>query len=230
MDGFAPGLQPSPPSLELHPGPAPPPVALAVRLPLLAVSSSGSSSVAVDDTMEDDWAWLDDFERRRGEERRLEKALADVSMAGNRDVGDVLSVADLDVPAGLSGLDRLPEVVLADDTVASLGETICQICLEIFRVGQRRMTLPCMHAFHSDCVKPWLVECKDECPVCRSSVSAALGISAFSGARSLGASSRVAPGVVSEMPGLFRESLRLEPDEPTQEELQARRLRIGVLL
>jgi len=229
MDVFGPppGLRPPPP-LGPQSGLAPPAgLPTAVRLPQgLAVSSSGSSSIAVDDTVEDDLAWLDDLEQRRHEERRLERELADVSTAGNRDVGDVLSVADLDVPAGLSSLDRLPDVVLAEESVASLGETTCRICIEIFRVGQRRMTLPCMHAFHGDCVKPWLLECKDECPVCRSSVSAALGVSVSSGARSSAASARVAYGVVSEMPGPFRGSLRVAPDEPSQEELRARRLRI----
>jgi hypothetical protein len=42
----------------------------------------------------------------------------------------------------------------------------CTVCLCESSDKEKLMTLPCMHAFHVDCIKPWL-ESHNSCPVCR---------------------------------------------------------------
>jgi E3 ubiquitin-protein ligase RNF115/126 len=42
----------------------------------------------------------------------------------------------------------------------------CAICLEQFAAGAQLVFLPCRHAFHTDCIAPWL-KMHSECPSCR---------------------------------------------------------------
>ena len=49
--------------------------------------------------------------------------------------------------------------------------TECSICIDDFEVGERLTLLPrCRHAFHSDCIKPWLLERQGCCPLCKMNV------------------------------------------------------------
>jgi hypothetical protein len=34
-------------------------------------------------------------------------------------------------------------------------DSTCSVCTEELRVGDEVLLLPCRHAFHPDCVKPW---------------------------------------------------------------------------
>lgn len=43
----------------------------------------------------------------------------------------------------------------------------CSICLDAFKEGDPISVLPCNHAFHYDCIKPWLGEANTCCPVCK---------------------------------------------------------------
>jgi hypothetical protein len=45
-------------------------------------------------------------------------------------------------------------------------EDTCTICLEQFAEGAVLFVLPCKHAFHTDCISPWL-KMHSECPSCR---------------------------------------------------------------
>lgn len=42
----------------------------------------------------------------------------------------------------------------------------CIICLGEFNVGDSVTTLPCVHIFHTECIKSWL-QSKNNCPVCQ---------------------------------------------------------------
>jgi len=42
----------------------------------------------------------------------------------------------------------------------------CTICLEDYTVGNKVVTLPCLHIFHEKCIKKWFGE-KSTCPVCK---------------------------------------------------------------
>ena len=42
----------------------------------------------------------------------------------------------------------------------------CGICLESFSNGEKLKTMPCLHAFHADCLDKWLAV-SGTCPVCK---------------------------------------------------------------
>ncbi|ODV89914.1 hypothetical protein CANCADRAFT_97829 [Tortispora caseinolytica NRRL Y-17796] len=48
----------------------------------------------------------------------------------------------------------------------------CVICLEKYVDGESQvMTLPCEHEFHAECIKPWLIQQKRLCPICKRDVT-----------------------------------------------------------
>jgi len=56
-----------------------------------------------------------------------------------------------------------------DDT-----ERECCICCMEYKKGDTRLRLPCFHVFHNECIRPWLRDKSDECPVCHISLIDAL--------------------------------------------------------
>jgi len=49
--------------------------------------------------------------------------------------------------------------------------TSCSICISDFEQGEQVCLLPkCGHAFHKDCIKQWLTEKKQCCPLCQKMV------------------------------------------------------------
>jgi len=44
--------------------------------------------------------------------------------------------------------------------------TDCSVCKDEFDLEAKLIKLPCNHYFHSDCVKPWLLQ-RNSCPTCR---------------------------------------------------------------
>jgi hypothetical protein len=64
-----------------------------------------------------------------------------------------------------------------DGTRPSLGPyttttcTTCSICIDEFEEGEKLRLLPrCAHAFHTECILPWLTERQGSCPLCKTSV------------------------------------------------------------
>ena len=50
----------------------------------------------------------------------------------------------------------------------------CLICLDDYELGQELRLMTCKHAFHKECVDKWLQVGRNNCPACRSKVSARL--------------------------------------------------------
>lgn len=49
--------------------------------------------------------------------------------------------------------------------------TTCSICIDEFVAGERIRLLPrCKHAFHTECIMPWLTERQGCCPLCKATV------------------------------------------------------------
>jgi Ring finger domain len=46
--------------------------------------------------------------------------------------------------------------------------TMCSICIDDFETGEELVLLPrCKHAFHKECIYPWLLERQGCCPLCK---------------------------------------------------------------
>ena len=53
---------------------------------------------------------------------------------------------------------------------SAIGE-ICVMCQEDMCCGEQALKInTCGHAFHDECVRPWFLGCKHECPVCKAPV------------------------------------------------------------
>jgi Ring finger domain len=49
--------------------------------------------------------------------------------------------------------------------------SMCSICIDDFEEGESLILLPrCQHAFHKDCIMPWLTERQGCCPMCKCNV------------------------------------------------------------
>ena len=46
----------------------------------------------------------------------------------------------------------------------------CPVCQEAFVVGAAVLRMPCQHAFHRDCLLPWLKQ-QSTCPTCRTAIA-----------------------------------------------------------
>jgi hypothetical protein len=58
-----------------------------------------------------------------------------------------------------------------EEEVLSTSCTTCLICVDEFEAGERIRLLPkCHHAFHTDCIMPWLTERQGCCPLCKTAV------------------------------------------------------------
>ena len=63
-------------------------------------------------------------------------------------------------------VNELPEITI--DSVDKLDgdKKDCTICLNSFKHGDKALILPCIHIFHTDCIKKWF-KTQNTCPICK---------------------------------------------------------------
>jgi len=60
-----------------------------------------------------------------------------------------------------------PALVPVQPKAGRIGESAtCSVCLGEYEEGQPCLMLPCTHAYHSECILPWL-RVNPTCPMCR---------------------------------------------------------------
>ena len=69
-------------------------------------------------------------------------------------------------PTDKNILNELPENRLDDVTKLDNEKKNCLICLEDFKNGDKTLVLPCIHFFHTLCIKNWL-KTQNTCPICK---------------------------------------------------------------
>lgn len=69
-------------------------------------------------------------------------------------------------PTDQNILNALPENKLDDVTKLDNEKKNCSICLEDFKNGDKTTSLPCIHFFHTFCIKNWL-NTQNTCPICK---------------------------------------------------------------
>ncbi|KAG2443600.1 hypothetical protein HXX76_001951 [Chlamydomonas incerta] len=70
-------------------------------------------------------------------------------------------------PASRRVVASLPRIKLDEETLENIGrDSQCSVCTETLAAGDEVQLLPCKHAYHPDCLKPWL-EQNNSCPLCR---------------------------------------------------------------
>lgn len=63
-------------------------------------------------------------------------------------------------------LNSLPETEVTDASKLDPDNKNCVICLEDFKDKEHMICLPCIHVFHSECIKSWL-NSHNCCPTCK---------------------------------------------------------------
>lgn len=78
-------------------------------------------------------------------------------------LGSLSDGSDIESPLP-SPVDLSPEE--ADGLTTTC--TMCSICIDDFEAGEELVLLPrCKHAFHKECIHPWLLERQGCCPLCK---------------------------------------------------------------
>ncbi|KGN55399.1 E3 ubiquitin-protein ligase AIP2 [Cucumis sativus] len=110
-----------------------------------------------------------------GENNNVSESVAGILLALNGDLETVINALNVDTvdqppkapPASKEVVANLPVTIITDEILAKLGKDVqCAICKENFAVDDKKQELPCKHAFHQDCLKPWL-DSNNSCPICR---------------------------------------------------------------
>lgn len=88
----------------------------------------------------------------------------------------IIEVNKADIPARSENIPLSVDALDQEETTSSVTtspitiSTACSICIEEFEDGEHIRLLPCGHAFHTECILPWLTERQGCCPLCKAKV------------------------------------------------------------
>ena len=63
-------------------------------------------------------------------------------------------------------LRYIPNSVVKEEKTKNDNNYKCLICLYEFKIGDKVSTLPCLHIFHIECLKNWIIRNRS-CPICK---------------------------------------------------------------
>ena len=84
-------------------------------------------------------------------------------------IGIIMSFEDRmhgNPPASERAINNLTKVIINEENLNQFKEITCNICLDVFKIGDIIRILECKHEFHEDCIIKWL-KMRNSCPVCR---------------------------------------------------------------
>ena len=88
------------------------------------------------------------------------------SSSDNSDSEEEVDSKNLD---NISNSSNYITIKIKDPKKLSENKKQCLICLERFIKGQDSIILPCLHIFHSSCIKKW-ISIKNFCPLCKQKI------------------------------------------------------------
>ena len=67
-------------------------------------------------------------------------------------------------------MNLLPSSTITEKKENEGQDNNCIICIGDFEIGDKVTSLPCLHVFHTECIKSWL-QSKNFCPVCKYNIT-----------------------------------------------------------
>jgi hypothetical protein len=67
-------------------------------------------------------------------------------------------------------LRYIPCSIIQEEKLKNENNNKCVICLYEFKIGDKVSTLPCLHLFHNECLKNWILR-STWCPICKLDIS-----------------------------------------------------------
>eukprot|EP00878_Enallax_costatus_P004860 GHUV01005114.1.p1 GENE.GHUV01005114.1~~GHUV01005114.1.p1 ORF type:complete len:650 (+),score=247.40 GHUV01005114.1:207-2156(+) len=88
---------------------------------------------------------------------------------GNMRYEDLVNLDNVNVSTPEDVLSQLPRSKYVEGRKPGDSDT-CVICQTQYNPGDSLIHLPCLHAFHEECITPWLQGHSKKCPVCKTDV------------------------------------------------------------
>jgi len=66
---------------------------------------------------------------------------------------------------------QLPRRQWMGGSATASATCLCLVCRQDYEVGDALLDLPCGHAFHEECITPWLTDVNKICPCCKAELT-----------------------------------------------------------